>query len=159
MRKKDIMKINEELFSKNNKLLVQNEELKGEISRLKEEITQLTAQRDALNTKLNSTLPLKKLEEKITAQADISADTQYGSEIIGQIVISATRHCNSIAVEADRETSKELVNLILGRTEVAKAEILKIVSLELGIDEKKKLIDEQKQSAEDYFASVIAQIK
>ena len=50
-----------------------------------------------------------------------------------------------------------MVNLILGRTEVAKSEILKIISLDISLEEKKELINEQYKSAEDYFISVEAQ--
>lgn len=157
MKKKELLNINTDLFSKNRALIEENNELKNKIDELKEEIKELIAQRDSLNAKLNSTAPLKKLEEKVTAQAEISEDTQYGSEIIGKIVVSATKHCNSLTANTQGEMTKEMVNLILGRTEVAKSEILRIISLDVSLDEKKQLIDEQYKSAEDYFISVEAQ--
>ena len=157
MRKKELLNINSELISKNRSLMAENNELKEKVSELREEILSLNAKIDNLNTKLNSTEPLKKLEEKVTARAELSEDTQYGSEIIGKIVVSATKHCNSLTSHQTGEMTKEMVNLILGRTEVAKSEILRIISLDVAIDEKKRLIDEQYQSAEDYFVSVEAQ--
>ena len=57
----------------------------------------------------------------------------------------------------ETENSKELLNLILGRTEVAKAEILKTVSSDIAFDEKKAKIDAEYESAKDYFESVIRQ--
>lgn len=164
MRKKDLLNINSDLFSKSRDLKAENERVKAENQELREkireqneEILSLKAQIDSLNTKLNSTDSLKKLEERVTAQAEISGDTQYGSEIIGKIVISATKHCNSLTNESAVEMTKEMVNLILGRTEVAKSEILRIISLDISLEEKKELIDEQYKSAEDYFISVEAQ--
>ena len=161
MRKKDLLNINSDLFSKSRDLKAENERVKAENQELREkireqneEILSLKAQIDSLNTKLNSTDSLKKLEERVTAQAEISGDTQYGSEII---VISATKHCNSLTNESAGEMTKEMVNLILGRTEVAKSEILRIISLDISLEEKKELIDEQYKSAEDYFISVEAQ--
>ena len=53
--------------------------------------------------------------------------------------------------------AKELVNLILGRTEVAKAEILKIVGSEIPLENKYEQISGCEKSAEDYFHSVMAQ--
>lgn len=157
MKKKELLNINTDLFSKNRALIEENNELKNKIDELKEEIKELIAQRDSLNAKLNSTAPLKKLEEKVTAQAEISEDTQYGSAVIGKIVVSATKYCNSLTANTQGEMTKEMVNLILGRTEVAKSEILRIISLDVSLDEKKQLIDEQYKSAEDYFISVEAQ--
>lgn len=159
MQRKELLKINEELMSENRKLNMQINDLRDKISAVESENKRLLAELEGLNSKLNSTTPLKKLEEKISAQADITEDTQYGSTVIGQIVVSAAKHCNSLSLTQNRETAKELVNLILGRTEVAKAEILKIISSDITVEEKKAAINSQKQEAEDYFQSVIAQIK
>ena len=159
MKKKELFKINQELYSQNMDYTSQIKELKKEISTLEDEISKLTAERDELLKKSNITNPLKKLEEKVTSQAELSDDTLYGSSVIGKIVVSATKHCNNLTSDHNGETTKELVNLILGRTEIAKAEILKTLSSDLNTEEKKKAIEEQKKSAEDYFHSVIAQIK
>jgi DNA-directed RNA polymerase subunit F len=82
----------------------------------------------------------------------------YGAKTIGKIVISAAQYCNKIAA-LNTADSKELVNLILGRTEVAKAEILKILELEEDPEAARKLIEQEKNATEDYFNSVRAQIE
>ena len=51
----------------------------------------------------------------------------------------------------------ELVNLILGRAEVAKSEILAIVSLEEDFFVKKERIDGVFEKSKEYFESVMAQ--
>ncbi len=157
MRKSELFSINEQLVSKNRELISEKEKLNDEIKALREEISKLKAENEALLESKSPTLPLQKLENKVTSQAEISDDTKYGSKIIGQIVVSAARYCNSLTNGSNREITKEQVNLILGRTEVAKAEILKELSKDISFEEKKSAIDFQQKSAEDYFKSVSAQ--
>lgn len=157
MRKSELFKINEQLISRNRQLISETEKLNDEIKALREEISKLKAENESLLEAKTPTLPLQKLEDKITTQAEISDDTKYGSKIIGQIVVSAARYCNSLTNGSNREMTKEQVNLILGRTEVAKAEILKELSKNIPFEEKKTAIDSQQKSAEDYFKSVSAQ--
>ncbi|MBO4734338.1 MAG: hypothetical protein J5662_07670, partial [Clostridia bacterium] len=53
---------------------------------------------------------------------------------------------------------RELVNLLLGKTEVAKAEILAIVSEGGDFEAKKEKIDAVKEETLDYFSSVLGQV-
>ena len=71
-------------------------------------------------------------------------------------MVLATKHSNELTEGGDN-TFRELVNLILGRTEVAKADILNIVSSEDGIAVKTAKIDAVKAETEEYFKSVMAQ--
>ncbi len=157
MRKKELLETNEKLFAKNGELLLEIKDLKKEISQLKIENAKLISEKESLSAKLNATEPLRKLEEKVTSKPKISEDTAYGSTVIGQIVVLAAKHCGNLGADSENQMAKEQVNLILGRTEIAKSEILKIVSSASPIDEKKRMIDSQKKSAEDYFISVMAQ--
>ena len=91
---------------------------------------------------------------EVIKQAGITTDTDYGAAVIGKTVIAAAKYCEQLKT---RDNAKELINLILGRTEVAKAEILNIVTTDNADEEKRRLIDEQLALAEDYFASVTAQ--
>lgn len=157
LRKAKILKANSELIERLEiqnsyikKLQNEKEELLKEISLLKEENEELKAQ-------IQKSKPLLELEEKIIGNANINDETKYGASAIGKIVVSATKNCNLLANE-NFANAKELVNLILGRTEVAKAEILKIVSLESDFESKKALIDNEITSAEDYFLSVRGQV-
>ena len=99
----------------------------------------------------------KELEKKVINQAKFTDEEKYGASSIGKIVIKATACCNKLTSANDGYDPKELVNLILGRTEVAKAEILRIVNSDLEAERKSELIDDCKKSAEDYFESVMAQ--
>lgn len=123
----------------------ENEVLHSELEKLKKEseVTVVSA-------------PLKALEEKVLNSA-VNRETEYGASVIGEIVVSAAKNCNRLTSEPSAE-KRELVNLILGRTEVAKAEILKIVSAEDTFESKKNSIIREKTAAEDYFQSVMAQI-
>ncbi|MBE6750790.1 MAG: hypothetical protein E7560_06475 [Ruminococcaceae bacterium] len=153
MRKKELFRLNEELFEKAEKYKLLYADLKQENDSLKAEIESLKSEIESLK---KPSEPMKALEEKIIIQANITDDTRFGAEIIGKIVVEAAKHCNALTSSGGNE-NKELVNLILGRTEIAKAEILKIVSLDLPLEEKKEKIISEQKSAEDYFLSVIAQ--
>ena len=59
--------------------------------------------------------------------------------------------------EMGKTNTKELLNLILGRTEVAKAEILNIVSSNMSFAGKVQSIDSVANEANEYFQSVLEQ--
>ena len=152
MRKKDAIKLNEELFLQVEKQKTLIEELKNENAELKTEIARLKA--NEVVTAVSE--PMKQLEEKVKT-ISLNRETEYGATVIGEIVVSAARYCNSLTREPS-ENAKELVNLILGRTEVAKAEILKLISENCDFEAKKDKIIREKAAAEDYFQSVAAQV-
>ena len=155
MRKKLLLEQNIQLFDR----LTAAE---GEIKRLKNELEEEKRRTAALkeeNARLAenkgaATAPLKILEAKVIKQAGITPDTDYGAAVIGKTVVAAAKYCEQLKT---RENAKELINLILGRTEVTKAEILNILTADTADEEKRRLIDEQLALAEDYFASVTAQ--
>lgn len=82
---------------------------------------------------------------------------EYGSQIIGKIVVSAAQYSNSLTAGGETRY-KELLNLILGKTEVAKAEILDITASEAEFDVKNHMIDSVYEQTIEYFESVMAQI-
>ena len=155
MRKKLLLEQNIQLFdrltaaeSEIKRLKKELEEEKRRTAALKEENARLT------ENKGSTAAPLKMLEAKVIKQAGITPDTEYGAEVIGKTVVAAAKYCEWLKT---RDNAKELINLILGRTEVTKAEILNIVTSDNAAEEKRRLIDEQFAAAEDYFASVTAQ--
>ena len=159
MRKKKLIELNHQLFENIEQLKSAAEEIQKENARLKKEIEELTQENEALKIKNASSEPLKRLEEKVAAnQAVLPEDSEYGAAIIGKTVVSAAKHCNKLSTLHENPNTKELINLILGRTEVAKAEILKIISSDNELDLKKRLIDNEHFAAEEYFQSVLAQI-
>lgn len=157
MRKNDLIAANSELFKRNEELLRTVENLKTEIDSLRQEIDNVTTEKVSLESKLNATPPLKVLEEKMTSKVNISKETEYGGAVIGKIVVSAAKYCNLLTTLPENSMTKEQVNLILGRTEVAKSEILKELSKDTDFEEKKIAIAALQASAEEYFKGVMAQ--
>lgn len=157
MRRGELLNLNRELYEKAEKYKAMYEELKAENAELSKKVELLWNDNKALSEKQNATDPLKELEKKVINQAKFTEEEKYGASAIGKIVVKATAYCNKLTSSNDGYDPKELVNLILGRTEVAKAEILRIVNSDLEAERKSELIDNCKKSAEDYFESVMAQ--
>lgn len=158
MRKKDLLTQNTQLFDKISEAQLQISSLKKEIADRDIEIDGLKKEIERLNAKINATEPLKALEKKVIKQTAVSHEVDYGASVIGKTVVEAAKCCNEVTAKGNPELSKELVNLILGRTEVAKSEILSIVSSEDSFETKKQKIDTQYENAVDYFISVTAQL-
>ncbi len=89
---------------------------------------------------------------------ELSSEMQYAASVIGKSVVEVTKVCNKILTTDKSENSKELVNLALGRNEVLKANILKILDEPIEFSKKQELIEKEKCDAIDYFNSIIAQI-
>ena len=156
MRKKELIKLNEQLFDRAENAMRAAEELKRENSSLLSKIEELEKKIEIMTKIPKPSIPLQKVEEKMVSQIKLKEDTKYGASIIGKIVLSSTTYCNELTLTMGA-SAKELINLILGRTEVAKAEILKITSSNASIEDKKAMIDSEAFSAEDYFKSIMAQ--
>ncbi len=155
MRKKLLLEQNIQLFDRLTAAEGEIKRLKNELEEEKRRAAALKEENARLTENKGSTAaPLKILESKVIKQAGITPDTDYGAAVIGKTVVAAAKYCEQLKT---RDNAKELINLILGRTEVAKAEILNIVTSDNVAEEKRRLIDEQLALAEDYFASVTAQ--
>ena len=158
MRKKELLTQNTQLFDKISEAQLRISSLEKEIENRDTEIEELKKEIETLNAKINASEPLKTLEKKVIKQSTVSPEVDYGASAIGKTVAEATKCRNSVTEGGNPDLSKELVNLILGRTEVAKSEILSIVSSEESLDTKKQKIDSQYENAVDYFVSVTAQL-
>ena len=170
------------LINLNNELFVKLDNSLGENRRLEEEITRQNKLIEDLENKLQW-----KAEENIVCQESICEETEedeiphevgidteivteneemklsdekeYAAKVIGSAVVEVTRVCNKITAESCDENCKELVNLALGRNEVLKSQILKILSGEQSFEEKKVLIEKERKDAFDYFDSILAQMR
>lgn len=156
MRKKKLLIQNTALFEQLQNANLSVTRLKREIAERDAEIARLKKQLDTAEKGKEPT-PLQNLEQKVTAHTSVADDFDYGAEIIGKIVVEAARLSNKLTGVDAGTNAKELVNLILGRTEVAKSEILNIVSTNVDFEAKRKAIDEQYNMAIEYFSSVMAQ--
>ena len=87
----------------------------------------------------------------------MTEEMEIGAKIIGKAVVEATKICNQIT-DKYGEGSKELVNLVLSRCEVLKAEILAICCCESNFEQKLSMMETEQNSALDYFNSILAQI-
>lgn len=155
MRKKALIEQNLSLFK-------QIEELRGECALKDKKINELEKKISAQAAKpapeaIKPDTPLKKLEDKVTGASKLNPDVEYASEAIGKLVLESAIGSNTLTAGGNTE-HRELVNLLLGKTEVAKAEILGVLSEDIGIDGKKAKIDTLRDEALDYFASVLAQV-
>lgn len=141
-------------------------ELKIEIA--DDEADEIESLQEAATEELQETEITEEISEISAEQEDLkrqcdeiqlSSEMNYAAAVIGEVVIKVTKLCNSI-VKTDEQDgmSKELVNLALGRTEILKSEIHKILQSEISFEEKKDLIEKERQDAYDYFDSIIAQI-
>ena len=161
MNSKLLIKQNRELFDKLQIASLNLRRLTEENLILKEKIQFLTEQLSAQKEQSTELVEDVLITEEIVTETvdkiiELPPEIEYGSKIIGEIVMSATAHSNSLAVSG-KENIKELLNLILGRTEVAKSEILNIVSSETTLENKMKMIDTESQEAIEYFNSIMEQ--
>lgn len=177
MNKNLLIKQNNELFTRIQLLKKQNLALSAQIKQLNSEAIAHTKEIEELKSELASlknsasnsvhteeaSLSDEALVEEVKTEVIdeveeivLPEDFTYASDIIGNIVIKAAGFINELTAN-DNPNKKELINLILGRTEIAKAEILNVVSSEVSFDAKKELIDTQFNEALEYFKSIIEQ--
>ena len=161
MRKKKLIEQNLSLFDNLQKTQAELSELKNLLNKNAEEIKTLKAKIDKANeqsvTEPAITEPMRRLEEKVIAAATLKPDMEYGATVIGKIVVSAAEYSNKLTFGGD-DSKKELVNLILGKTEMAKAEILSVIQTEESFDVKCAKMDQIAVVTKEYFESVLAQI-
>lgn len=81
----------------------------------------------------------------------------YAVKAIGRIVTESVK-IGCVLASSDNENKKELLNLALGRTEVAKNEISALVTAELESDLAKASIDKECALVMEYYQSILAQL-
>ncbi len=160
MRKKKLIEQNRVLFealqeSKRNtaELSEQLNENAAIISKLEKELSELK-EKGAQNPQENE--KPAETEEKIQKpETENSFDANsYGAKAIGNMVLKASEYCTKLGTDLK---NKEQINLILGRTEVAKSDILAVVTGKDDSETQKEKIDDIKKVTIDYFESIMAQ--
>lgn len=158
MRKKVLIDQNLSLFEQLETLRADVAVKDKRIKELEDTVSELKAREmKETNDKPQTTLPFKRLEEKVTNNLRLKPDFEYASDVIGKLVLDSASKSNSLTADGNTQ-NRELVNLLLGKTEVAKAEILSVVSEEGELAYKKEKIDNIADEALDYFSSIAAQI-
>lgn len=158
MRKKDLLNQNIILFEQLRKVELENTSLRKKNKALEKELEELSDKVKELEFKP----PVAVVTSDVTTQeavvnTNLDDETAYGSETIGKIVLKATELNSNLSVNSSPD-NVTLINLILGKTEISKSEILAIVSDDCSIETKKSKIDTVKNQAFEYFESVMAQI-
>lgn len=158
MRKKQLLRQNTALFEQATASELMCKDLEKKLAERDAQIDALKEQIALLNAKTVPT-PFETLKKRVETTATLPSEVTMGAKVIGKTVVEAAKCCNALTADPDSadQNVKELVNLILGRTEVAKAEILKLVSADLPYDEKCRQMERQFSDAQDYFASMMAQ--
>ena len=160
MQKKKLIEQNLLLFENLQKTQRELSELKKVLGQNMEEIKSLKTQLENAKESQNEavvTEPMRRLEEKLIANAAIKPDMDYGAKVIGKIVVSAAEYSNKLSV-GGTDKNKELLNLILGKTEIAKAEILAVIEGDDTLQVKSMKMDQIAVESIEYFESVAAQI-
>lgn len=152
---KELKKENSKLMDENNDLNSQLNQLRGRIAELEKSAAEEVVQIEEVTCEVTEDKPEEPKAE--VSEPKLSDSMGAGAKIIGKIVLSSAEYCNALSGAAAPQNAKELLNLILGRTEVAKAEILRISALDIPYDEKLKAMEQELAAAEDYFKSVMAQ--
>ncbi len=168
MNKNQLREQNLYLFDRLQKAERLNKKLNQQILELQSRIDNLTAQLDSENLADIAHEDISQnLTEDVTEKANISKpdnkdevvlseDVNFASQIIGEIVVRAS-FCSNQLKELGKTNVKELLNLILGRTEVSKGEILNIISSDVSDDAKKEMILAVRDEVFEYFKSVLEQ--
>ena len=166
MNKTLLMKQNNDLFNRIQQLKNQNEKLSLENKKLKLKLEDCLNKINELELSKTVNLPvipeeninpvLEEPKKEEPQEINLNEEILLGSQTIGDIIIKATGYINRLD-ESNYPNKKELVNLILGRTEIAKAEILNIVSSGVSLDSKKELMTTQFNEALEYFKSILEQ--
>ena len=161
MLKKKLVKENIALFERLNKANEKISEQGKTIKELDEKISELKILLEEEKNKVQ-VIEIKEEAEISTAEEtkeEIKSvnDVEYGSSIIGKIVVAATENSNKLSAESQTPESKEQINLILGKTEVAKSEILAVVLSNKSLDEKIADMDKIKEDTVEYFEGIMQQ--
>lgn len=152
---KELKRENSKLIDENNDLNAQLNELRKQIAELEKGRAEEVVQIEEVTCEVTEDKPEEPKAE--VSEPKLSDGMSAGAKIIGKIVLSSAEYCNALSGAAAPQNAKELLNLILGRTEVAKAEILRISALDIPREEKLAAMEQELTAAEDYFKSVMAQ--
>ncbi len=164
MKKKQYIELTETLSRRLNLEKRHSDELSKENSALNKELAELRQRIIALeNAKPIVNEPESVISEPVFQEKPVLNEPKLsdgindGAKIIGKIVVKSAEYCNKLTDVGATANAKELVNLILGRTEVAKSEILRLSSLDIDPAERLTAMERELHESEDYFKSVMAQ--
>ena len=179
MRKKELMKRLSDLVltvEKLNKtvkrLTAENEELLLKIDELEKQKTLPVTEECVVASEETFEAPVvvaepeqKGFTVRVVDEVELSDEGQseeelnpmeYGAVIIGKITVESAKCCDVITKNGGNDV-KELLSLVMGKSELSKAEILNIAMSEDEDAVKKEKIDAELLETTDYFKSVSEQ--
>ncbi len=91
--------------------------------------------------------------------AEVSKEdvNDYAVKAISRIITESVK-IGCVLASNDSPDKKELLNLTLGRTEVAKNEISSLIDAHLSSEEKIASIDKEEREVKEYYQSILAQL-
>ncbi len=173
MRKRDLMNRLSELVMTVEKLNQELKEQREDNVLLNEKVKELTA---LLSAEKEKAIICESIQDDSTANGFTVKDAEeigynddedsfdeseisildFGAEVIGKITILSAKYCDEITA-SHSSNSKDLLGLIMGKSELCKNEILTISMGEDSPESQKELINAQVFEAEEYFKSVLQQ--
>lgn len=159
LRKKELLNLNAELFEEAKKYKAMYEELKKENAELLSKIE--NNENEEINIPAETEEPEIKettfLKTQLIPKITLSEDMEYAASVIGKIIIKADISCSLLKCANPNQPDNDKINLILGKTEVAKADIFDIVNSDSDTNIKKEKIDAYIITIENYINSVLEQ--
>lgn len=178
MRKSELLRQNMELFNELSVAKKEIEELNGELANIKNqmaefqksaeikkepEIAKETEAPNEIKAPKEIEIPETVSDEKVdlkletsTDEIELPEDLKYAADTISKLVIESTRYSNILTTKGG-PAYKELINLVLGKTEVSKAEIVSVINENIDVSQKKEKLDAIKSATVEYYESVLAQ--
>ncbi len=134
------------------------EEIQIAILQQQEIIDSLTASLNEKNAEIKHiNSQLEECRMRNQNNLNLSDDFKFAATAIGTVTVEVTKVCNKILCDTENPNAKELVNLVLGKNEIFKVDVLNILNEKIDFSEKQKLIEQAKLEAFDYFNSILAQ--
>ena len=179
MRKRELLEQNSSLYNRLQSVTDELEKYKKlydenieEINYLRRELAEMEIKANELASKAaeqeNSKIPEPPADEEPQPVANepvplpiietnLDSVLQFGAEVIGRIVIEGTK-ANNAFTEKPNEYSKDLINLVLGKTEVCKAAIFDVCGSSDADSVKRAKILEIEKDTIEYFENLYKQI-
>ena len=142
---REISTLKNRVFELENQIALKEEEKEVFEEKTEEKCEQTPVSMDFQSISLN---------EAKEADGDIN---EYAVKAISTIVTESVK-INCTLASVNGENRKELINLVLGRCEVAKEEISNLLATGLDKEGIRAAIDKEKASALEYFSAVLGQI-
>ncbi len=168
-----IKSLEDSIKDKDNEIRILSEKitaLEASLLTKKEEPAEDLPCKEEQEAEITETVAVEQITESVPAQDYHDFDflrqnndnksndiNEYAVKIIGKIVTESVK-VNCVLASSGSANKKELINLVLGRTEVAKEEISSILATDLNGDLLKTSIDKECDETLDYFQSILGQI-